>query len=188
MIKILEVISVNDVNKFNKIANKALHNHQTHGLLVKFYADWCGHCQSMKNDWDALITEIKTKYECKNQNCNLTIANIRVQSMDNNDKIMANLKYIPKDIQGVPSIIFVSNGIKNQVYTGERKYTDMLNWVINNNNFPLKKITSKPSSNIISRLIKNATPKFKELHNKTYRNFHRKLHKERISKSVKNRK
>ena len=141
MIKIVEVKSVNDVKNFNEIANNAGQNGQTHGLLVKMYADWCGHCQSMKDDWDALTRELKTHYECKNSKCNLTIANIRVQSMDNNDKIMANLKHIPKDIQGVPSIMFVSNGKRVQEYTGERVFADMIKWIINNNNFPLKKIT-----------------------------------------------
>lgn len=190
MIKIVEVKSVNDVKNFNEIANNAGQNGQTHGLLVKMYADWCGHCQSMKDDWDALTRELKTHYECKNSKCNLTIANIRVQSMDNNDKIMANLKHIPKDIQGVPSIMFVSNGKRVQEYTGERVFADMIKWIINNNNFPLKKITSstpKSSSQTIRRLIKNATPTFKEIHSKTLRQFNRKMRAARKAKSVKSR-
>lgn len=215
MIKILEIKSVNDVNKFNEIANKALQNEQTHGLLVKFYADWCGHCQSMKEDWNALTTELKNKYECKNEKCSLIIANIRVESMDNNDKIMANLKHIPKDIQGVPSIMFVSNGKRGQEYTGEKVFAEMLNWVINNNNFTLKKKTNTTisatksrisnrtsattassksmsasksrKSSTIKKLIKQAIPKFKENHSKTLRDFHRKLRSETKTRSVKNR-
>jgi len=214
MIKIVEVKSVNDVKRFNEIAKKVLNNPQTQGLLVKFYADWCGHCQSMTVDWDKITRELKSKYECQNTNCTLTIANIRVQSMDDNDKIIKNVKHIPKDIQGVPSILFVSNGKITQEYSGERVFEQMLSWIINNNNFPLKmKTTLTPNSHTISesvstaktntlpsktksksiksstlkRLIKQAKPKFKEFHSKTLRDFHRNLRETRKVRSVKNR-
>jgi thiol-disulfide isomerase/thioredoxin len=200
MIKNIEVKTVEDVNALNILTQKAKEGSNTDGLLVKFYADWCGHCQTMKEDWEKLTKELTHNYECKNPNATLTIVNIQVQSMDNNDEIMNNLKNIPKDINAVPVIMFVSKGKRGYEYNEKREYPEMLNWVISNNNFPIHKKSSSSNddsklktrssktasrtaskttrrSSTIKKIIKNARPRFKHYHRDTLRQMHKELRK-----------
>jgi len=146
MIKNIKVSKVEDVNALNIITRKVKENPETNGLIVKFYADWCGHCLEMREDWDKLINELINNYKCKKPNCTLTIADIQVQTMDNKDQIMNNLKDVPKDIQGVPVIMFVLNGKRGEEYSDIRVYDKMLHWITNNKKFPIHKKSEKATT------------------------------------------
>ena len=205
MIKNIKVNTVKDVDKLNGIAKlaKETPGTHTHGLLVKFAADWCGFCKSMQEDWDKLTEDLERDYECKNQNCLLTIASIRVQDMGNNDEILSRLQNIPKDINGVPVIMFVSGGSRAEEYSGDRNYAGIMEWILKNKHFPIqkkqtnvkvspnrsqsRKHSSSSSSTTIKRIIKNARPQFKEVNRKTLRRLHRELRRKNAI-SVKNRK
>ena len=205
MIKNIKVNTEQDVDKLNGIAKLAKENLGTHGLLVKFAADWCGYCKSMQEDWDKLTEELERDYECKNQKCSLTIASIRVQDMGNNDKIISRLQNIPKDINGVPVIMFVVGGSRAEEYSGERNYAGIKEWILKNKHFPVQKKqsnvkvspnhshsklgsrTRKHSSITINRIIRNARPQFKEVNRDTLRRLHRELRRKN-ARSVKNRK
>ena len=200
MIKNIKVNTVQDVDKLNGISKEAKETPgtHTHGLLVKFAADWCGFCKSMQEDWDKLTEELERDYECKNQNCSLTIASIRVQDMGNNDEILSRLQNIPKDINGVPVIMFVSGGSRAEEYSGDRNYAGIMEWILKNKHFPVqkkqtvspnrsRKHSSSSSSTTINRIIKNARPQFKEVNRKTLRRLHRELRRKNAI-SVKNRK
>lgn len=200
MIKNIKVNTVQDVDKLNGISKEAKETPgtYTHGLLVKFAADWCGFCKSMQEDWDKLTEELERDYECKNQNCSLTIASIRVQDMGNNDEILSRLQNIPKDINGVPVIMFVSGGSRAEEYSGDRNYAGIMEWILKNKHFPVQKkqtVSPRPrpssrkhsSSTTINRIIKNARPQFKEVNRKTLRRLHRELRRKNAI-SVKNRK
>jgi thiol-disulfide isomerase/thioredoxin len=202
MIKNIKVNTKEDVDKLNGISKQAKETKgtHTHGLLVKFAADWCGFCKSMQNDWDKLTEELERDYECKNQNCSLTIASIRVQDMGNNDEILSRLQNIPKDINGVPVIMFVAGGSRADEYSGDRNYAGIMEWILKNKHFPVQKkqtVSPRPrsrsssrkhsSSTTINRIIKNARPQFKEVNRKTLRRLHRELRRKNAI-SVKNRK
>lgn len=208
MIKNIKVNTEEDVDKLNGISKQANESQgtHTHGLLVKFAADWCGFCKSMQKDWDKLTEELERDYECKNQNCSLTIASIRVQDMGTNDKILSRLQNIPKDINGVPVIMFVAGGSRAEEYSGDRNYAGIMEWILKNKHFPVqkkqtvsphrsqsqsssssRKHSSSSSSTTINRIIKNARPQFKEVNRKTLRRLHRELRRKNAI-SVKNRK
>ena len=206
MIKNIEVNTEDEVDKLNVISKQAKENPGTHGLLVKFAADWCGFCKSMQEDWDKLKEELERDYECKNQNCTLTIASIRVQDMGNNDKILSRLQNIPKDITGVPVIMFVTGGRRAEEYSGERRYAEIMDWILKNKHFPIQKkqtvspphrsqsrsrsskhASSVSSTTTINQIIKNARPQFKEVNRKTLRRLHKELRRKN-AKSVKHRK
>ena len=77
--------------------------------LVLFYADWCGHCKSMKPDWDAAANEVNKDGETK-------MVKINVGGKDNGEDAIMK-KY---GIDGFPTIFKFSNGNKTGTYEGER--------------------------------------------------------------------
>ena len=191
MIKTIEVNRKKNINELNAMAREALDHPETHGLLVKIYAKWCGHCPNMAADWNKLIDELKTNYTCKNPDCVLTIANVQIEALDDTDPVIRGIKHIPKDINGVPSIMYVSKGQRGQEYSGERVYDKLLEWVVAHPKFGLVK---KPSADAhddnkhstIKRITKHARTKFKLFHRKSLRRFHKSM-KQQHQRSVKSR-
>jgi len=191
MLQFIDVTDENgNIDKFNAIAKEAHDNPDTHGLLVKIYADWCGHCRNMKAEWGRLIHELKTNYTCKKPGCVLTIANIQAVNMEPNDHIIQNLKYIPKDIQGIPLIMYVSKGVRSLEYSKDRVYSEMLKWVVSNPDFELarknKKAHKGKETTKLRSITKKAHTKFKEFHRDTLKRFHKDM-KRQHKKSVKTR-
>ena len=184
----LQFIEVNDeidnFEKFNAAAKHAHDHPDTHGLLVKIYADWCGHCQHMKSDWKRLIHELKKNYQCKKPGCVLTIANIRAVNLEPSDPVIQKLKYIPKDIQGVPLIVYINKGMRSLEYSDERIFPKMLKWVVSHPDFALVKRGSSKST--LRGITKKANIKFKEIHRNTLRRFHKEMRRRR-KRSVRSR-
>jgi thiol-disulfide isomerase/thioredoxin len=192
MIKIIEVNGKKNINELNAAAKEALDHPETHGLLVKMYANWCGHCQNMAADWEKLIDELKTNYTCKNPKCILTVANVEIDALDDTDPVIRGIKHIPKDINGVPSIMYVSKGRRGVEYSGERVYNKLLEWVVAHPKFGLVKKHKHKHPSIkhasikhasIKRITKHARTKFKLFHRKSLRRFH-KVMKQQNKRSV----
>lgn len=193
MIKTIEVNRKKNINKLNACAKEALDHPETHGLLVKIYAKWCGHCQNMAADWNKLIDELKANYTCKNPDCVLTIANVQVVSLDDTDPVIHGIKHIPKDITGVPSIMYVSKGQRGVEYSGERVYDKLLEWVVAHPKFGLVKkhraaahAAAADDDHTIKRITNHARTKFKLFHRKSLRRFHKSM-KQQHQRSVKSR-
>ena len=204
MIEIIDVKKRKHLDKFNAAAKQAHDNPETHGLLVKIYADWCGHCVNMKADWERLIDELKADYTCKRPGCVLTIANIRAGNLGPNDPIIQNLKYIPKDIQGVPMIMYISKGVRGLEYSKDRVYSEMLNWIISHPDFGLvRKDASEAASegatvsatatadsrrhkSVLRGITKKARIKFNKAHRGTLKQVHKEMRRQH-NKSVKSR-
>lgn len=187
----LQFIEVNDESnnfeKFNAAAKQAHEHPDTHGMLVKIYADWCGHCQNMKSDWQRLIHELKKNYQCKKSGCVLTIANIRAVNLEPSDPVIQKLKYIPKDIQGVPLIMYISKGARSLEYSDERVFSKMLKWVVSHRDFELVRMShAHKGTRTLRGITKKAHTKFKEFHRDTLKRFHKDM-KRQHKKSVKSR-
>jgi thiol-disulfide isomerase/thioredoxin len=180
MIEVIDVDENHNIDKFNAAAKRAHDNPDTHGLLVKIYADWCGHCQNMK-------AELKKNYRCKKPGCVLTIANIRLANVEPNDPVLNSIKYIPKDIQGVPLIMYVSKGTRGLEYSKNRVYAEMLKWVVSNPDFALSRRGAQPKATdnkqVLLGLTKKAQTKFKHFHRATLKQFHKEM-KHKHNKSV----
>ena len=192
MIQIIDVKKRKHLVKLNAIAKQAHDHPDTHGLLVKIYADWCGHCVNMKEDWKRLTEELKADYKCKRPGCVLTIANIRANDLGPNDPIIQNVKYIPKDIESIPTIMYISKGARALEYSKERVYSEMLNWIVTHPNFGLvRKGAAAPASTAadtatLRHLTKKARTKFKEFHRGTLKRLHKEMRSQH-QKSVKTR-
>ena len=199
MIQTIDVKKNKNIDKFNAIAKKAHDHPNTHGLLVKIYADWCGHCRNMKADWKRLTHELKTNYQCKKPGCVLTIANIRAENLEENDPVIKNLEYIPKDVHGVPLIMYVSKGARGLEYSKERTYEEMLKWVINHEEFGLERkyhdhhhhhtSTEKHRVNnhkTLKGITKKARSKFRKFHRNTLKHFHKQMNQQNQTKNINN--
>ena len=192
MIKTIEVNRKKNINKLNACAKEALDHPETHGLLVKIYAKWCGHCNNMAADWNKLIDELKANYTCKNPDCVLTIANVQITALDDTDPVIRGIKHIPKDITGVPSIMYVSKGQRGAEYSGERVYDNLLEWVVAHPKFGLVKKhraaahDDDDKRSTIKRITNHARTKFKLFHRKSLRRFHKSM-KQQHQRSVKSR-
>ena len=186
MLQFIDVKDNKNIDKFNAAAKQAHDHPETHGLLVKIYADWCGHCKNMTRDWKRLIHELKTNYRCKKPGCVLTIANIQAVNLEQNDPVIQNIKYIPKDIQGVPMIMYVNKGTRGLEYSKERVYSEMLNWVIEHPDFGLVRKDAHNGTRTLRGITKKARTKFKMFHRDTLKRFHEEM-KQQHKKSVKTR-
>jgi thiol-disulfide isomerase/thioredoxin len=212
MIQIIDVKDNKNIDKFNAVAKEAYRNPEKHGLLVKIYADWCGHCRNMTADWKRLIHELKTNYQCKKPGCVLTIANIQAVNLEPSDPVLQNLKHIPKDIQSIPTIMYVSKGARGLEYSDERVFSNMLKWIVRHEKFALvRKMDNNAlsvhhhrghrhhehrqheddkdkdkSSKRLRNVTKKARIKFKEFHRDTLKQFHKEMRRQH-KKSVKSR-
>tara|TARA_Y100000591_G_scaffold330083_2_gene360095 strand:+ start:1025 stop:1486 length:462 start_codon:yes stop_codon:yes gene_type:complete len=108
--KIVEVDNVEKLNSVNNLLQKK------RPALVWFYADWCGHCQSMKPEWE--------KFESK---CGRTPGNKMVVKVNSNfqPNLTNNLAGISQHVQGYPSI-FKVRGNRLSRYDGERHHASLL--------------------------------------------------------------
>jgi len=177
MIEIIDVNEDQNIEKFNAAAKQAHDNPETHGLLIKVYADWCGHCRNMTADWKRLIDDLTKNYKCKKDGCVLTIANIQVVNMEPDDPVLTNLKYIPKDIQGVPMISYISKGVRSLEYSNERVYSKMLKWIVSHPDFELVRHHGKKTHHrgTLRGITKKARTKFKHFHRDTLKRFHKEM-------------
>ena len=83
--------------------------------VTLYYAEWCGHCQRFKPEWEKLKTMLKAK-------------NIPVAEYEADNKGGKNPGKIPQDIRGDPTIV-----VNGEVYNGERTAQAIMRKVIGNN-------------------------------------------------------
>jgi thiol-disulfide isomerase/thioredoxin len=91
------------------------------GLL---YADWCGHCQKLKPEWDEMKKMIKKDPKLK-EHCEI----IEIESADNIKKriedINSKLKQGKLENNGYPTIFLIKDG-KLTNYNGGRTAEELL--------------------------------------------------------------
>ena len=108
-----EIVEVDSPEKLNLVNNSL---QRKRPALIWFYADWCGHCNAMKPEWE--------KFESK---CGRTPGNkmvIKVNS-DFQPHLTSNLAAISRHIEGYPSI-FQVRGNRLSRYGGDRHHIPLL--------------------------------------------------------------
>ena len=116
--------------------------------LIRFHASWCGHCKSMKNDWD------KLKEMFKNDNVDIIDVEEGVLGV-----FPANLK---ENVNGFPTIKFFKNKNSSGVeYQGPRTL-DALKDFVKENGVKMTggQMTGGGSRFITKRKLKNRYNKF----------------------------
>ena len=109
-IKIITVTSGN-VDKANNLLTKG-------EAMVEYYHPNCGHCQTLKPEWEKMCYDIK-----KNYNGKATIA-----AVDCSDQEMLNRLQIDKSFQGFPTIFHMRDGQSVHEYNGERTKDALLSF------------------------------------------------------------
>ena len=157
IIKKLDIMDVNNsnVNNFN---NKI----KTMPAVVCFHADWCGHCQQLKPEWDSMVKNLKKK------NLNGLLARIEEKNLDK--------AQCDKDIKGYPTIRVFKNGEKDEDYSGTRESKELTEFV--------ESILSK-SPKLIEQSGGKKRKKRKRRRSKKTKNTKRKRRKKRKNKTRK---
>ena len=122
---VVSVENMSDIPNFEKMMES---KSKPNVVLVWFYADWCGHCKSMKDEWHKLESKCNQK-----KNKHLNIARVK-------DTMIPSLKNAPV-INGYPTLKLFKNGNESEDYQGERKCDSLLNYLNKKtNNVSVKKI------------------------------------------------
>ena len=105
--KVMEVNS-NNLNKFNEAVQQG-------GAVVKFYADWCGHCQDLNPKWEIMTSHLKN-----------APGTGLIASVPEN---MISSVNCDNDILGYPTIRYMVGGKKRKDYSGKREVEDLEKFV-----------------------------------------------------------
>ena len=114
-IKIISVTSGN-IDKANKLLTKG---HAT----VEFFHPNCGHCQTLKPEWEKMCFQLKKNYK----------GNATIAAIDCSDQEMLDKLTIDKNFQGFPTILHMINGKSagGGEYQGDRTSADLLKFAEN---------------------------------------------------------
>jgi len=95
-------------------------------LIGKVYANWCGHCQSLKPEWEKMKKDLTSKMK-KMKKYSIEFVEIEEQEQD---KLAEFKERFPNlSVNGYPTI-FKSYGNGLEYYQGERRADKMGNWLI----------------------------------------------------------
>jgi len=103
-------------------------------VVGRVYAEWCGHCIAMKEDWAELETHFESqKTRFPNSKTKYEVVSISSDELATK-KPQVEKMYLSKtgnkiDAKGYPTIFKITNG-KIEYYNGERRYSPMLRWFL----------------------------------------------------------
>ena len=101
-------VNSNNLNKFNEAVQKG-------GAVVKFYADWCGHCKDLNPKWNIMTSHLKNSPGAG------LIASV--------PEDMISKVNCDNDILGFPTIRYMVGGKKRKDYNGRREVEDLEKFV-----------------------------------------------------------
>lgn len=119
------VFSLTNNDKEKKIKN--IEKKITKGLwMVRYYADWCGHCQMMDSEWK--------KFEKNNKKGNI----VSFES-----EAMKKMSHQPENFEGFPTIMVIKNNKKIKNFDQERIFKNFQQFY---NSFMKKKFSQKKTN------------------------------------------
>lgn len=98
----------NDVTSLNNF----LKNRKTGTWMVWYYAEWCGHCKNMEEDWDKLVSK-----------------KININFVKIEDSMISSLDYEP-EVFGYPTIIIMKNGEKVDTFESNRIFENLYEYAL----------------------------------------------------------
>lgn len=121
----IKVLSKDSATNFSNSLNSG-------DWVVLYYAEWCGHCKTMKPEWNKFISNMKS--------------NKKINIADVNSDYIHDLKHKPT-IDGFPTIKMYNNGNEVAKFDGERVSDHIGKFAMSNSS------NKKPNSiyNILSK-------------------------------------
>ena len=104
-------LKVDSPNKASNLSNLM----KDGNWIVLYYANWCGHCNTMKPEWQKVISRMKTH----NTNCNSNNTNSTINIADIESTHIDNLLNKP-EIAGFPTIKMYNSGNEIANFEDER--------------------------------------------------------------------
>lgn len=97
-------------------------------LIGKVYANWCGHCQSLKPEWLNMKKDLKSKMK----KMGYLIEFVEIEEQER-DKLKSFKTRFPNlQINGYPTIFKDGGSGKLEYYQGSRTSNEMGKWLIGN--------------------------------------------------------
>lgn len=108
--------------------HKNHHTAKTHKnvlIVGKVYADWCGHCQTLKPEW----AKMKKHIHHKKGKRNVIYEEIEEKQIDSKLRKLEKDHNVKINVKGYPTVFEVKNG-KVKYYEGPRHSDQMANWYL----------------------------------------------------------
>jgi thiol-disulfide isomerase/thioredoxin len=114
-------------------------------IIGKIYANWCGHCQSLKPEWYNMKKMLKYK------NKNIQFIEIEESQQEKLNKFKKRFPQL--EINGYPTIFKITANKSIEYYTGNRISNDMKKWAT-------EKSTTRSTKKRFTQTNHNKTKRF----------------------------
>jgi protein disulfide-isomerase A6 len=101
---------------------RASNNQDANTIVCKIYANWCGHCQSLKPVWAELKNVLSA-------NKNITMIEIEESEMKEKMGTLKNICKKDIDVNGFPTIVKICGKAPPEYYQGERSVEGLRAWI-----------------------------------------------------------
>jgi len=100
-------------------------NNKSVVIVGKVYADWCGHCQSLKPEWAKMKKQIHMKKGKKN----IRYTEIEEKEIDTKLRRLEKDHSVKINYDGFPTLFMLKSG-KVSYYKGPRQHNEMSKWYL----------------------------------------------------------
>jgi len=101
------------------------HNKKKVIVVGKVYANWCGHCKSLKPEWK----KMKKRVYSRRGNKQVVFEEIEEKQMTNKLPKLKKHHGVDIDVNGFPTVFKIENG-KVDYYSGNRNAEEMARWYL----------------------------------------------------------
>lgn len=101
------------------------HSKKNTVVIGKVYADWCGHCQTLKPEW----AKMKKRVYSKKGRKHVVFVEVEEKQIGNKLRKLEKEHSVKVEANGFPTLFQISNG-KVKYYNGVRQSDEMANWYL----------------------------------------------------------
>jgi thiol-disulfide isomerase/thioredoxin len=129
----LNVLNNSDASKLSELLKDG-------DWMVLYYAEWCGHCQAMKPEWEKVVQKMK-------ESGKVNLADVKSDVID-------KLAHKPQ-IEGFPTIKMYNNGKVVAKFQDERSADKLMKFAMNNSNTSSTKKSVKTNNTAVRKSIQD---------------------------------